>query len=145
MEYYLPRGWTIAVILRCRLSKSPRTRFALCSPVWPFHSSNLRCLDLYCDRLSPQGGDGGTVCPPLILDIFPQLCSIHRRPLMHRLVWRQDFGNLQYFHTNLLRSNYTPIPVFSPCFNVTLAHCIDHTNVTSGFDHWVALFKMSQF
>ena len=40
-------------------------------------------------------GAGGAVYLPVVLDSFPQLCSIHRRPLINRLcVWQQVFGNL---------------------------------------------------
>ena len=125
------------------VQKSTNARFADYLPVRPLHSSNLCCLDLCCDSLSPQGGDGGTVYPPVVLASFPQFYSIHKRPLMYRLVCDDRFSVIfLYFHTNLLKINYAPIPVFSPCSYAILAHCINQTNATSGLDP-VAFFKMS--
>ena len=37
------------------VKKSSNARFADGHPVRPLHSSNLRCLDFCCKRLSPQG------------------------------------------------------------------------------------------
>ena len=86
-------------------------------------------------------GAGGAVYPPVVLDSFPQLRSIHRMPLINRLV-RDDTEICNAF-IRILHSNYTPIPVFSPCSNSIFAHCINQTNATSGFDpvtffpcHW---------
>ena len=88
--YYSPESTMQAV------QKSPNARFADCLPVRPLHSSNLCCLDLCCDSLSPQGGDGETVYPPVVLASFPQFYSTHRRPLMNRLMCDDRFSVICY-------------------------------------------------
>ena len=125
------------------VQKFPNVRCADCLPIRHLHSPNLCCLDLYCDSLGPQGGDEGTVYPPVVLASFPQFYSIHMGQLVNRLVCDDRFSVFfLYFHMNLLQLNYAPIPVFSPCSNAVFARCINQTNATSDFDP-VAFFKMS--
>ena len=94
--------------------------------VRPFHSSNLRCLDLCCDRLSPQGTDGRAVYPPVVLDSFPQLCSIHRRPLMNRLVCDD---RLTVICNTFIRTSHTLTIHQHQSFSLGYL-----TNAISGFD-----------
>ena len=125
------------------VQKSTNACFADGHPARPLHSSNLRCLDLCCKRLSPQGGGGGAVFPPVVLDSFPQMCSIHRRPLINRLVCDDKFSEIC---NTFIRTSYTltihQYRCFSPCSSSIFAHCINQTNATSGFDP-VTFFKMS--
>ena len=84
--YYSPDSMIQAV------PKSPNAPFGDCPPVRPLHSSNLCCLDICSSSLSPQGRDGGTVYPPVVFASFPQFWSIHRRPLMNRIVYDNRFS-----------------------------------------------------
>ena len=125
------------------VQKSANARFADGNPARPLHSSNLRCLDLCCKRLSPQGGGWWSSLPASGLDTFPQLRSIHRRPLINRLVRDDRFSEIC---NTFIRTSYTltihQYRSFSPCSNSIFAHCINQTNATSGFDP-VTFFKMS--
>ena len=60
----------------------------------------LRCLDLFCD--SPQGRDGETDYPPMVLDSLPQLRRIHIS-LMNRLVCDDRFS---IFCNTFIRTSY---------------------------------------
>ena len=90
-----------------------------------------------------KAGAGGAVYPPVVLESFPQLRSIHRRPLINRLVRDDRFSEIC---NNFIRTSYTltihQYRSFSPCSNSIFAHCINQTNATSGFDP-VNFFKMS--
>ena len=90
-----------------------------------------------------KAGDGGTVYQPVVLDSFPQLCSIHRKPLINRLLCGDRFSKIC---KTFIRTSYTltihQYRSFSPCSNSIFAHCINQTNATSGFDP-VTFFKIS--
>ena len=90
-----------------------------------------------------KAGAGGAVYPLVVLDSFPQLCSIHMRPLINRLVCDDRFSEIC---NTFIRTSYTitihQYRYFSPCSNSIFAHCINQTNATSGFDP-VTFFKMS--
>ena len=138
-----PSDCAIALFLPCRLAQSHRTpALPIAPPVRPLHNSNFTCLDHCDDRLSPQGKDGGTVYQPVVLDSFPQLCTIQRRPLMNRRVC----DKFSIICNTFIRTSYT-LTIYqyrslSPCFNAILAHYINQTNATLGFGPF-ALFKMS--
>ena len=90
-----------------------------------------------------KAGAGGAVYPLVVLDSFPQLCSIHMRPLINRLVCDDRFSEIC---NTFIRTSYTitihQYRYFPPCSNSIFAHCINQTNATSGFDP-VTFFKMS--
>ena len=99
-------------------------------------------MDLCSDRVSPQGRDGGTVFPPVVLDSFSQLWSIHRRSLMNRLVCDDRFSIIcSYFIRTSYILTIQQYRAFSKFSNVTLAHCINPTNAT----HWCHFEKGNWF
>ena len=97
-------------------SCAPNASFADCPPVKPLHSSNLCCLDLCCDRLSPRGSEGGTVYLPMVLANFPQFCSIYSRPLINWLVCdNRQFIILSYEPPKLKLCTNTGLFPHVPC------------------------------
>ena len=123
---------------------STNARFADGHPARPLHSSNLRCLDLCYKRLIAHKTEaGGAVYPSVVWNSFPQLCSIHRRALINRLVCDDSFSEIC---NTFIRTSHTltihQYQYFSPCSNSISAHCINQTNATSGLDP-VTFFKIS--
>ena len=121
------------------VQRSTNARFADGHPARPSHSSNVRCLDLCCKRLSPQGGGWWS---SLLASGLGQ-CSIHRKPLINRLVCDDRFSEIC---NNFIRTSYTltihQYRSVSPCSNSIFVHCTNHANATSGF-HPVTFFKIS--
>ena len=79
----------------CVLSKSLQTR-ALPTNIQPDPYTVPACAAWIS---ATSGWDhkaeaGGAVYPPVVLDSFPQLCSIHRRPLINRLVYYDRFSEI---------------------------------------------------
>ena len=126
------------------VQKSTNASFADGHPTRPLHSSNLRCSFISAARgWTHKVRAGGAVYPPVVLDSFPQLWSIHRRPLINRLVCDDRFSEIwnTFVRTSYIL-NIHQYRSFSPCSNSIFVHCINQTNATSGFDP-VTFFKMS--
>ena len=128
----------------CGLSKSLQTR-ALPTDIQPDPYTVPNCAAwISATRCWAHKADAsGAVYPPVVLDSFPQWCSIHKRPLINRLVCDDRFSEIC---NTFIRTSYTltihQYRYFSPCSNSISAHCINQTNATSGFDP-VTFFKMS--
>ena len=132
------------MIVQCRLSRSLQTR-ALPTDIQPDPYTVPTCAAWIsaASGWANKAGAGVAVYPPAVLDCLPQLCSIHRRPLINRLVCDDRFSEIC---NTVIRTSYTltihQYRSFSPCSTSIFGHCINQTNATSGFDP-VTFFKMS--
>ena len=88
------------------VQKSPNACFDDCPPVRPLHSSKLCCLDLCCVRVNPQGRDGRTAYPSVVLASFPQFGSTHNES--NSLMNLPEFGDRFCVICNtFIRTSYT--------------------------------------
>ena len=134
----------MGLVERCAPSKTLQTR-ALPKDIQPnpYTVPNCAAWISAARGWAHKAGAGGAVYPPVVLDCFPQLCSIHRRQLINRLLCD---GRISEICNTFIRTSYTltihQYRSFSPCSNPIFAHCINQTNATSGFDP-ISFFKMS--